>query len=158
MLKKVKAGIQPSPVAPQGFCDPISLLVSCPKTDSCICWVLLLCRGGGEPKTTLRLEDSLLIKELPGLGEAVRHTVMAHFRAWLWGEMGTGWGESATSRESPRSCRGLLPVDMCRVTIQGSAADPASRLLHGPRSRCLKGLHSEGFSSEFLASLYQACL
>lgn len=46
--------------------------------------------GGGEPKTMLRLEDSLLIEELPGLREAARRTVMAYFRAWPWGKMGTG--------------------------------------------------------------------
>ena len=45
-----------------------------------VCVCVCVCGGGGGgvgPKTTLRLEDSLLIEELPGLGKAVRHRVMA---------------------------------------------------------------------------------
>ena len=120
--------------------------------------VVFSCSVEGVEKTTLRLEDPPLIKEPPGLGEALRHTVMAHFRVWLWGEMGTGRGDRATSRGSPRSCRGLLPADVCGVTIQEAQLTPRPGL-HGPQPRCLTGLHVEGFSSsEFVESLYQACL
>ena len=101
---------------PQGFCDPIFLLVSFPKT-SCICWVLLLCVCvcGGEPKTTLRLEDSLLIEELPGLGEAVRHRVMAYFHARLWGKMGTGRRDTVQHLEKAREAAGVLSLWACVV-------------------------------------------